>query len=85
MMQPEKSYLVPGRIIDQQSILHAVELVIVTKQPFDDQDEAIFELRLAQRSPVPDGGPYILRYVFKEKKHEDKVRIKQGALITGQA
>jgi hypothetical protein len=80
MMQPEKSYLVPGRIIDQQSILHAVELVVVTKQLFD-EDETIFEFRLAQRSPVPDGGPYTLRYVFKEKKHEDKVRIKEGKLV----
>ncbi len=85
MTQPNPSYLVPGRLIDQQRILHDVELVITTKQllgPNGVEDEAISEIKLAQRSPVPDGGPYTLRYVFKEKKHEDQVRVRQGLLIS---
>jgi hypothetical protein len=84
MRQSDPSYLVPGKLIDQQQILHEVELVIVTKLLLDQkgvEDEAISEIRLAQRSPVPDGGPYVLRYVFKERKHEDQVRIRQGVLI----
>jgi hypothetical protein len=86
MTQSDPSYLVSGRLIDQQRILHEVELVITTKQllgPNGAEDEAIFEIKFARRSPVPDGGPYTLRYIFKEKKHEDQVRVKQGALIAG--
>ncbi len=85
MKQSNPSYLVPGTLIDQQRILHEVELVIMTKQllgPNGVEDEAISEIKLAQRSPVPDGGPYTLRYVFKEKKHEDRVRLRQGLLIS---
>ncbi len=83
MMQSDPSYLVPGRLIDQQRILHEVELVIMTRQllgPNGVEDEAISEIKLAQRSPVPDGGPFTLRYVFKEKKHEDQVQVRQGLI-----
>ena len=85
MVHPDPSYLVPGRLVDQQRILHELELVIVTKQlPGQKgvEDEVISEIKLAQHSPVPDGGPYVLRYVFKGKQHEDKVRVKLGTLIS---
>lgn len=65
MMQSERSHLVLGRLIDDQRIMHEVELIIVTKQLHGQggvEDEAISEIKLAQPSPVPDGGPYTLRY-----------------------
>jgi hypothetical protein len=85
MVHTDQPYLIPGKLLDQQRILHEVELVIVTKQLLGQsgvEDEAISEIKLAQSSPVPDGGPYMLRYVFKGKQHEDKVRIKLGTLIS---
>jgi len=85
MMKHEQSYSVLGRLIDPQKILHEIELVIATKQLLGQggvEDEAISEIRFAHRSPVPDGGPYVLRYVFKGRQHEDKVRVKLGTLIS---
>ncbi len=85
MTQSIQSSLVSGTLMDQQRILHEVEIVIVTKQLLNQggaKDEAISEIRFAQRSPVPDGGPYVRRYVFKGKQWEDWVHVKQGALIS---
>ena len=83
-MQPEQTYLVPGRLVDQQKILHEVELVIVTKRQLGqrgEEDEVVSEIKLARRSPVPDGGPYTLRYVFNERKQEEQICVRQGMLI----
>ncbi len=85
MAHSDPSYLVPGTLIDQQRILHEIELVIVTKKRSGQkgvQDEAISEMKLARTSPVPDGGPYALRYVFKGKQYENQVRLKLGSLIS---
>ena len=85
MTHPNSSYLIAGKLLDQQSILHEIELVVVTKQLLGQagvEDEAISEVKLAQTCPVPDGGPYTLRYVFNGKQYEDKVRIKLGTLIS---
>ncbi len=85
-MQPSNSYLVAGTLMDQQRVLHEVELVIVTKQmpaPGGVGMEMISGMKFAQPSPVPDGGPYILRYLFKDKQCEDRVRIKLGEMVLG--
>jgi hypothetical protein len=85
MSQPDRSYLVPGKLIDQQKILHEVELVIVTKllpSPRSVEIETLSEIRLARRSPVPDGGSYMLQYEFHGIKHDDQVHIRLGKLIT---
>jgi hypothetical protein len=83
-MQPEQSYLVTGTLLDQQKILHEIELIIVTKQLLGQsgmEDEAISGIKLANRSPVPEG-LYKLRYVFKGRQYEDSVRVKLGTLIS---
>ncbi len=85
-MQPSNSYLVTGNLMDQQKVLHEVELVIVTKQmpaPGGVEMETISGMKFAQPSPVPDGGPYVLRYVFKDKQCEDRVRIRLGEPVLG--
>ena len=82
MVQANRSHLVPGTLLDQQRILHEIELVIVTRKLPGIEDEAISEIKLAQTSPVPDGGTYVLRYIFKGKQHEQQVRVKLGALIS---
>jgi hypothetical protein len=84
MMQPERFYSIPGRIIDQQKILHETELVIVARpmsRQAGTENASISEIRFARRQPVPDGGPYTLQYTFNGIQHEDQVRIKQGVLI----
>ncbi len=84
-MQPEKSYLAIGTLVDQQRVIHEIEIVILTR-PLPDrgeaEDEAISGIKLAQRSPVPDGGPYVLRYVFKGRQYEHQVRVEVGKLIS---
>ena len=86
MTHPNPSYLVAGTLLDQQKILHEIEFVIVTKKPPRGQrgseNEAVSEMKLAHISPVPDGGPYMLQYVFNGKKHEDQVRVIRGMLIS---
>ncbi len=80
-MQASNSYLVTGNLMDQQRVLHEVELIIVTKKmpaPGGAETETISGMKFAQPSPVPDGGPYILRYVFKDKQCEQGVRIRLG-------
>jgi hypothetical protein len=63
-MQSSNSYLVTGTLMDQQRVLHEVELVIVTPKmpaPGGVEMETISGMKFAQPSPVPDGGPYVLR------------------------
>jgi hypothetical protein len=83
MYQSERPHLVQGTLLDQQKILHDVELVIVTKPKSGrrgTKEEIISKIKFAQPSPVPDGGPYILQYVLNSEKHKDPVRIKSGEL-----
>ena len=84
MIQPERSFLISGKVIDQQKILHDVEPVIVTKMlpsPINVEIDTMSEVKLVRSSPVPDSGPYILRYDFQVMQHEDQVLIKFGRLI----
>ena len=83
MRQSERPHLVQGTLLDQQKILHDVELVIVVKpKPGNKRlkEEAVLEIKLVRQSPVPDGGPYTLQYAFDGKQHKDRVFIKSGKL-----
>ena len=83
MTQSIKQYLVKGELIDQQRILHEIDIIIVTKQVSGKRKikMTISDIKLARSAPVPDGGPYTLRFVFKDKQHENQVYLKQGILI----
>ena len=83
MTQRERFHLIQGTLLDRQNILHDVELVIVTKSKSDrkgTEEEPITMIEFARRSPVPDGGPYTLQFVFNGKEHKDPVRVKSGKL-----
>jgi hypothetical protein len=85
MIQPDGSYRIPGTLVDQQGVTHEIELLIVTKQLHGEsglEDEAISEIKFASRSAIPDGGPYMLRYVFNGRRCQDQMRVKFGVLIT---
>jgi hypothetical protein len=86
MRQLVRPHLIQGTLLDQRKILHDVELVIVTKHKSGKKrmkGEAISEIKFAQQSPVPDGGPYILHYVFKGKEHKDPAHVKWGEISIG--
>lgn len=83
MVQSKQKYLITGELTDQQKILHEIGLIITTNQvsgKHGKKDETISEIKFACNSPVPDGGPYILQYVFRGQ-HENQVHVKQGILI----
>jgi len=83
MKQSIKQYLVKGELTDQQKILHDIDIIIETKQVTRKQRVkiTISEIKLTHNAPVPDGGPYILRFVFKDEQYENQVYLKEGELI----
>jgi hypothetical protein len=83
MKQPIKQYLIRGELTDQQKILHDIDIIIETKQVTRKHRAKITfsEIKLTHDAPVPDGGPYILQFVFKDEQYENQVYLNQGVLI----
>ena len=87
MWQPERPHLIHGTLLDQQKVLHEIVIVLVTKHKSGQRrkGEAISKISFARQSPVPDGGPYILQYVFDGNQHKVPVRVKSGKLAMAKA
>jgi hypothetical protein len=83
MTQTERFHIIQGTLLDQQNMLHEIELVIEAKQnpsQWNTKERSITIIEFARQPPVPDGGPYTLQYVVNGKQHKDRVHVKSGKL-----